>query len=210
MLKALTLALAIWLLAVTTALAQVPGDPEQLMRDFDKAYVGRDLEAAMALFADDAALDIRPPGGQPIVGKAAIRATLTQLMAGNPRRRMLELRRVGAPEGATARFEVQNDLTRRAGVSRILYTETIEVRGGKIALHRTEFDATDAETAKFLLFRRSLASQAQPAQPAATQLPRTGGAPIGLGLLAGLGLVAAGWRLTSARGGRAAPLRRRR
>jgi ketosteroid isomerase-like protein len=193
--RTVILVLAIWLGSVATAWAQAPSDPERLLREFDRAYVGGQLDAITALFADDAVVEVRRGRPLPlVVGRPAIRTLFEGLIAGRPARTMTSLTVSG--DTATARFEVQNDATRRAGVARIIYTEANDVRGGKITRQLTEFDATDAQTAQFLAFLQAQSAPAPaPATPA--QLPRTG-ASFALAPLVGLALIGIGWRIRSA------------
>lgn len=195
------LLLVVLLMSAATAAAQAPGDPERLLREFDRLYLAGQADAATALFTDDAVVDLGPNGT--VVGKEAIRSALRRLIAGHPSRTMTALTASG--NRAVARFDVQNDATRRAGVPRILYSETIEVRDGKIALHRTEFDISDPDTARFLAFLRSQ-GPAPGAGP--NQLPRTGSPAASLWLVA-VGLLGLGAPLAWAARRRAAVYRRK-
>jgi ketosteroid isomerase-like protein len=74
--------LTIWLALSNQALAQQPVEPLTVMQAYDVALSTGDVEAALALFADDAVLNVRQ--GQ-LIGKEQIRTWLAQVVAQNSR-----------------------------------------------------------------------------------------------------------------------------
>lgn len=74
--------LTVWLTSSNRALAQQSVDPLTVMQAYDVALSSGDVEAALALFAEDAVLDIRQ--GQ-LIGKEQIRTWLAQVVAQNSR-----------------------------------------------------------------------------------------------------------------------------
>jgi SnoaL-like protein len=126
-----------------------------------------DTESVVSLFAKDGIFigggGCRPT---PCVGSAAIRTSFQNQVAGHYRITQLDAR----VEGDTViwRASAENDMTRAAGVARILTAGITVVRDGKITELRALPDPTDAETARFLEWQARLA----PAVP--STLPRAG------------------------------------
>ncbi len=60
----------------------VPGDAQSLLEAWKRAWERRDVDAALALFREDAEMRT-DPFGEPVVGAMAIRAWWNALVAGN-------------------------------------------------------------------------------------------------------------------------------
>jgi ketosteroid isomerase-like protein len=181
-------------LAATSSVTLAQVDPAALVEQYVEATDRDDLDAAMALFTDDAVLRVQGQrqGGNlcddsPCVGKDAIRRELER------RRGLHDLQVVDvrvAGNVVTARVEIRSDRTRASGVERAVHIRVFELRGDRIASVEERVDLGDPQTAS----HRQTQSAAR-ARPGATpaQLPRTGETPpahlpaalLGLALVAG-------------------------
>ena len=143
-----------------------------VVQRFFEARNRYDVEATLALVTDD----FRFVGGpnctpaSPCLGREGLRAHLQTFTATRA-----QVTIVGAPQvsGTTVvvRYELRDELTRRAGVERMVATATIEVRGNQLASHVGVPDASDPQTAQYLAFLRS--QQGTGAPPPG--MPNTGG-----------------------------------
>jgi hypothetical protein len=168
--------------APAPAAAQVP-DTLTVVIAFENALLARNVEAAVALFADDAV--IITPAGNEIRGREPIRAYLAQLVAQNVDFQLVGERRVtGEREQHTALFSI--DDWRRLGIAPLEVTADITVRGGLIRSFATAL--TPSSQAK-LLTATALSRLPAPAGPLPTALPRTGSPAAFPALLLSLGVL---------------------
>lgn len=162
------------------------GDATTVAGQFLEAQNAHDVAAAVALFAEDGAIQngtcSRRFGPQGCVGKARIREFLEGAASAN--QRLTVVVQTVAGNTVTQTGEETNNATRAAGVQRALFTRTITVQGGKIVLLRATLDSADPQTAAYQAY------QARQASP--TQLPRTGGSPLAALVLVGAGCLAVG------------------
>jgi ketosteroid isomerase-like protein len=127
-----------------------------VQRQLFDALARGDVAGAVALFAEDAVIDV--PSGlcvvTPCVGKAAIQKDLERLMA-DKSRRVTTLSTNVAGNVVTTRFEARSDTIQKAGVDRIILWGIREMEGGKIASFRCCLpERTDLQTARFLEWER--------------------------------------------------------
>ena len=185
--------LAALLVSAATVWAQ-GSDAGDLYRQFLEAVNRRDVDAALALYTDDATIvtDVAgslcpPPVG--CVGKAAIQRELERRAASGVQAAIPQVQVTG--DTATARIEIRNPVTQRAGVDRAVLVNTIVERGGKIASVRSFLDTNDPQTASALAALRGQAAAAPGQGPAV--LPQSGGitSPLPWELLAVGGLALA-------------------
>jgi ketosteroid isomerase-like protein len=128
------------------------GGPEDVQQQLLTALSRGDIDAALALFTDDAVID-SPTGvcmDKPCVGKAAIRKDLERVAADRTRR-VTPLSTYSAGNVLVTRFEARSAVIQSAGVDRIVLWGIREMRDGKIASIRCCLpDRTDAQTARFV------------------------------------------------------------
>jgi ketosteroid isomerase-like protein len=138
------------LFLVTRAVAEA--GPEDVQQQLLAALSRGDVDAALALFTDDAVID-SPSGAcadKPCVGKAAIRKDLERL-ATDRTRRVTPLGTYTAGNVRVTRFEARSAIIQSAGLDRIVLWGIREMRDGKIAAIRCCLpDRTDAQTARFV------------------------------------------------------------
>lgn len=144
--------------------AAAPDDMLPLVRfvAYEDALNRGQVDLALEQFADDATVVAGSmcTADKPCVGKAAIRAgMLERLIALNIGARVREIHADG--ERLRTRMEVTHDLVRRQGVARIVVTDTIEFRNGKISSFVAKPDTSDPETARYM----QLTAQPQPSKP---------------------------------------------
>lgn len=129
------------------------------------------IDAALALFTDDAVLQLAPPRSTRYVGKAGIRTWLEENTAGHNHSDV-----VGAPQvmgdKATFTIELASDVFRAAGISPVPFVIEIVVTGGKI---RSFTAFPTAETTAKLARLPSPPAGGAAAPTAPTGPPRTGG-----------------------------------
>jgi ketosteroid isomerase-like protein len=158
------------------AVAQV--NPVALVEEYVEAKDRDDLDAALALFTDDAVLQVQGQrqGGHlcddsPCVGKDAIRRE-HERREGIHDLQLVDVQVSG--NVVTAVVEIRSDRTQASGVSRARHIWVFELRGDKIASLEERVDLGDSETVS-----HRLTQQAGRGRPGVTpaQLPRTGEAP---------------------------------
>lgn len=172
------------LLALPTALHAQASDPVAVITALVAAANAHDLEATMALFADDAVVQIRPEAlGSTSTGKDAVRKWFSDLYAGNFSITVADMKAQG--NTVTDRATISSDGLRQLGLASLDGNEEYTVRDGKIV--SMTFTYTDDSLAKL----QAAVAAAQAAQ-APQALPRTGGAETALWLLALGALLAAG------------------
>jgi ketosteroid isomerase-like protein len=107
--------------------------PTDVAQEFIAAWNAHDVERILALFTDDATVDLNPPapGEEPHhEGKAALRAWVTDEVRGfHTETRDLRV------EGDTVRCyaEVQSDDTRAVGVEKFGVDAVVRVRGEQVS-----------------------------------------------------------------------------
>jgi hypothetical protein len=140
----------------TPAPAQV--DPASLVQQHTEAIARGDAAAALALYNDDAVLQVGALcTTTPCVGKAAIQKELERRVATKDHPTIIG-KYVSGNVG-TFLFELRNDTFQKAGVDRIITWSIYEVKGDKIAGAVGVPDRADPQTARYLEWQR--------AQPAA-------------------------------------------
>lgn len=142
--------------AVASALAQ--GDPLSAARRYVDAVNRGDVTEIVALFTDDATVAHGRVCTPPCVGDlAAVRRQYEQDVANAVKLTIIDSQ--VSENTVSIRIELRGTPMRAAGVDRIVGTDTIEVRGDKIAALRFMPDMTDPQTAKF---REWVRTQSQP------------------------------------------------
>lgn len=201
-LVATVVGLAVTLFAATaSAQTPTPGqvDPAALAQQQIDALNAGNLDAAMAFFTNDAVW--QGSGGclAACVGTAAVRAEWAAFVADHLHVTTISSQVSGST--VTGVREAASDYIRAAGVERIRFSFTLEVRGDKIASIRLVIDASDPQTATFL----RLLAAAAPSTGTGGSI--SGGSVTGWALAAGV-LAAVGLLATTA-GGLAFARRRR-
>jgi hypothetical protein len=178
----LIISAALLLLSLTgTALAQEP-DPLTVMEAYDLALEAKDVEGALALFADDAVLTTRQ--GQ-FVGKEEIRAWLERLVTQNERIEVFGRQTVGdkitwqnkffradMPALSDAPLEANAEATIEAG--KIKTFSSVLTDDSQARLDAVSTAPTDSAPAAAPAPAEATAAPVQESAPAA-QLPATGG-----------------------------------
>jgi hypothetical protein len=142
--------------AVAPALAQ--GDPLSAARRYVDAVNHGDVTEIVALFTDDATVAHGRVCTPPCVGDlAAVRRQYEQDVANAVQLTIVDSQ--VSENTVSIRIELRGTPMRAAGVDRIVGTDTIEVRGDKIAALRFMADVSDPQTAKF---REWVRTQSQP------------------------------------------------
>lgn len=196
MTKLMMRALAIMALTTTVALLSTSvtrgqeADLAAIFGQYAAAVNEGDVGGALALFTEDAAW-VRggrcPPGA--CVGQAAVRVELEQEIANQHRIDIIDTQVTGST--LTARAEFQTDMTRAAGVERIILAYTVEFQGDKISLLRAMPDLSDPQTAAFAGGMMPPQTGVGPASTTDTALPLVLSLVVGLLLVGGL-LIALG------------------
>jgi hypothetical protein len=144
------------LASVTVTLAQ--GDPAAVARRYVEAVNSGNVTAIVALFTDDATVAHGRVCTPPCVADpAAVRRQYEQDVANAVKLTIIDTRVSG--NTVALRMELFVTAMRAAGVERIIGTDTIEVRGDKIASLRFAPDLNDPQTTKFREWTRT---QTQP------------------------------------------------
>jgi hypothetical protein len=139
------------LIPALTAFAQA--DPVAILEQFVDARNQADELGAMVLVGDEM---IYVGGsecslGNPCVGPQALRGDLRRFISEHTQSML-----VGVPSlsgtTVTARMEVANDAVRAAGLDRVVYSYTVDVRDGKLTSLRAVQDASDPQTAAFVAY----------------------------------------------------------
>ena len=150
-LAALGCSAALALGAFAPALA-ADGDAVDLQQRLYSALAQGDVDAATALFTDDAVIDTESGycAAAPCVGKAAIRKDFERYVKDRSRR-VTALSNYASGNVLVTRFEARSATITQAGVERIILWGIRETRDGKFASSRCCLpDRTDAQTARFL------------------------------------------------------------
>lgn len=138
--------------------------PKPISKAFRDAINRGDVAAALALYADDAFIDNATGGagpcvGAPCVGKTAIEKHIKHLV--DSKVRTTALNEYVSGNVLTVRTEARNDLTRKAGVERVIQWEIIEIRNGKISAVRALRERTDPESARYTKWLQEQAQKAK-------------------------------------------------
>ena len=196
--------LAALLVSAATVWAQ-GSNAGDLYRQFIEAMNRRDVDAALALYTDDATIVADVPGTlcpapAGCVGKAAIRRELELRVASGAQFAIPQAQVTG--DTAIAQIEVRNPGLQQAGIDRILTVVNIVERGGKIASVRASLDTNDPGSARLLAALRERAAAAPGQGPSV--LPQSGGitSPRELLAVGGLALALLGGALRMGRPGR--------
>jgi len=132
--------------ASTSVLAQ--GDPLSAARRYVDAVNRGDVTEIVALFTDDATVSHGRICTPPCVGDlGAVRRQYEQDVASAVQLTIVDSQVSG--NTVSIRIELRGIPMRAAGVDRIVGTDTIEVRGDKIASLRYTSDVNDPQTAKY-------------------------------------------------------------
>jgi hypothetical protein len=146
-----------WVAAMLIAAAGAGGaiaqaDPVAVQQQLFDALAGGDVQAALALFTDDAVIDTESGlcASAPCVGKAAIQKDFERYVA-DKSRRVTSLETHVSGNLLVTRFEARSALIAKAGVDRIILWSIREMKGDKIASSRCCLpDRTDSQTARFI------------------------------------------------------------
>jgi hypothetical protein len=168
---ALALGMAMSMGQVVGAQAVSPSDPASVVLAFEKT-IGSDVDAGLALVADDAVLRITPaPQGTPGLwtGKDEITQALQYSVVHLVKREV-----VGTPQvsgnNVTDTAMVSNDFFQKLGVAPVQFTTQAVVEGGKIK----SFVTTIAPSEQGRVAAAAKALQAANPAPAPAGMPRTG------------------------------------
>jgi len=146
---------------LTTLTHAAPGESADIQKALYSALGRGDVDAALALFTDDAVIDSESGDCAlaPCVGKAAIRKDFERYVQDRSRR-VNALNTYISGNVIVTRFEARSDTVQKAGVERVVLWGIREMRDGKIASSRCCLpERTDSQTAKFLSWEN-----AQPAR----------------------------------------------
>ena len=147
--------LLVSILAVTQTMALAQDDPVEILKKHKAAMEQGDVDAALALYADDAAIE---GGGScrwvsPCVGKAAIRSHLEQRVK-NKHRKVTVIADYPSGNFLTRQVEIRDKRTRKARVDRIIAWGITKIKDGKILFRRGFRDRSDPQTARYIKWRR--------------------------------------------------------
>jgi hypothetical protein len=144
---------AVLLIAAAGAGGAIAGaDPVVVQAQLLDALARGDVQAAVALFTDDAVIDTESGlcSRAPCVGKVAIQKDFERYVA-DKSRHVKSLGTYVSGNILTTRFEARSALIEKAGVDRIILWGIREMKGDKIASSRCCLpDRTDSQTARFL------------------------------------------------------------
>ena len=146
-----------WVAVLLIAAAAAGGaiaraDPVVVQQQLQDALARGDVQAAVALFTDDAVIDTESGlcARAPCVGKVAIQKDFERYVA-DKSRRVTSLGTYVSGNVLVTRFEARSALIEKAGVDRIILWGIREMKGDKIASSRCCLpDRTDSQTARFL------------------------------------------------------------
>jgi ketosteroid isomerase-like protein len=147
-------------LMVAASIALAQSDPAGVVQHHVDAIARGDAAAALALYVDDAVVDVVSPGtlcsAASCVGKAAIQKEMERRVAAKGVATVLKIYASG--NVATLRYELRNPATQKAGVERIIGWGIWEMKGDKIAyVHDGIIERADPQTARFLEWQRAQA-----------------------------------------------------
>ncbi len=143
---------ALLILAASADATIAQADPLAVQQQLLDTLARGDVQAALALFTDDAVIDTESGlcARAPCVGKAAIQKDFERYVL-DKSRRVTPLNTYTSGNVLVTRFEARSDIIKKAGVDRIILWGIREMRGDKIASSRCCLpDRTDPQTARFL------------------------------------------------------------
>jgi hypothetical protein len=135
---------ALLILAAAAGGSLAQADPVTVQQQLFDALARSDVQAALALFTEDAVIDSESGfcAKAPCVGKAAIQ---------DKSRHVTPLNTYVSGNVLVTRFEARSAAIQKAGVDRIILWSIREMRGDKIASTRCCLpERTDSQTARFL------------------------------------------------------------
>lgn len=123
----------------------------ELYKRLQQAFNAGDLDAVVALYADDASVvaGANCPAKSPCVGKEKIRTSYAEALI-KSRIAFRPLDSSVDAGSARVRSEVVSDTTRKLGLSRIVGTAQVQAKGGRITNLVFTPDPQDAETKQYL------------------------------------------------------------
>ncbi len=136
-------------LSVASTMAIAQDDPAAILQKAVDSIARGDVEAALALYADDAVVEASPVCNRTTcAGKAAIRKRIERMVKGKAKDTIT----ANYPSGnvVTSRVEHRSNRMRQAGVERIIKWAIVEIKGDKIVSQRNLFERSDPQTARFL------------------------------------------------------------
>ena len=144
--------LLVSILAVSSTIALAQEDPVAILKKHHDAMARGDVDAALALYADDAAIQ----GGEgcirsACVGKAAIRK---HLETRSKSRKNTVIADYPSGNVLTRRIEQRSEQIRKAGVDRVIAWSITGVKNGKILFRRRFRETSDPQTARYTKWRR--------------------------------------------------------
>ncbi len=143
--------LLVSILVVTSIMALAQDDPVAILKKHDAAIARGDVDAAMALYADDAIQE----GGRrcrPCVGKAAIRKFWERRV--KVKARLTVIAEYPSGNVSTRRIEIRNERYSKAGIDRIVGWQITVIKGGKISFRLLSPELSDPQTARYFKLRR--------------------------------------------------------
>lgn len=149
---ALAAGLAALVVLAVSAAVTAQSSNEEVQQQLLTALARGDVNAAMALFTDDAVVDSQSGlcTDAPCVGKTAIRKDLERVVA-DKTRRVTPLDTYVAGNVLVTRFEARSSTIQGAGVDRVILWGIRQMRDGKIAAIRCCLpERSDSQTARFL------------------------------------------------------------
>lgn len=148
----LRLVAALLIVAASAGGALAQADPVTVQQQLLDALARGDVQAALALFTEDAVIDSESGlcAKAPCVGKAAIQKDFERYVA-DKSRRVTPLNTYVSGNVMVTRFEARSAKIQKGGADRIILWGIREMRGDKIASSRCCLpDRTDPQTARFL------------------------------------------------------------
>lgn len=143
---------ALLIVAAGAGAAPAQADPVTIEQQLLEALARGDVQAALALFTEDAVIDSESGlcAKAPCVGKAAIQKDFERYVA-DKSRRVTPLKTYVSGDVLVTRFEARSNTIRKAGADRIILWGIREFRGEKIVSSRCCLpERTDPQTARFL------------------------------------------------------------
>ena len=143
---------ALLILAAAAGGSLAQADPVTVQQQLFDALARSDVQAALALFTEDAVIDSESGfcAKAPCVGKAAIQKDFERYVA-DKSRHVTPLNTYVSGNVLVTRFEARSANIKKSGADRIILWGIREFRGDKIASSRCCLpDRTDSQTARFL------------------------------------------------------------
>ncbi len=144
--------LLVSILAFTPTMALAQSDTVAIVEKYRNALNRGDVDAVLALFADDAVVEAGPVCNRtPCVGKAAIRKRI-ELMVKMKAKNTIT---ANYPSGNVVTSLVEHRMNQlpQAGVERIKFWAIYEIKGDKILSLRSIRERSDPQTARYFKWR---------------------------------------------------------